>query len=58
MNLERSLKDNLSDTVNSRYNVFFWDYKKKRYIKKMLYQDFILNVGLHIDIYGTQYIVW
>ena len=23
----------------------------------MLHQEFILNVGLHIDIYGTQYIV-
>ena len=21
----------------------------------MLYQEFILNVGLHIDMYGTQY---
>ena len=34
MNLERSLKDNLSDTVNSRYNVLLGPHKKKSYIKK------------------------
>ena len=43
-------------TVNSRYNVFFGGTtEKKCYIKKMLFQEFILNVGLHIDMYGTQY---
>ena len=32
--------------------MFFWDHRKK-----MLYQEFISNVGLHIDMYGTQYIM-
>ena len=43
-------------TVNSRYNVFLGTTEKKRYIKKKCYiKEFILNVGLHIDLYGTQY---
>ena len=41
-------------TVNSRYNIFF-ETTEKSYIKKLLYQEIILNVGLHIDMYSTQY---
>ena len=54
------VKENNVNTVNSRYNFFGGPQKNKRYIKKkrkMLYQESILNVCLHIDMYGTQYIV-
>ena len=38
---------------------FFGDHRKKTY-QKNIYQEFIMNVGLHIDMYSTQYmyIVW
>ena len=50
------VKEHKTCTVNSRYNVFFGTTEKKRYIIKILYQEFILNVGLHTDMYGTQWI--
>ena len=47
--------EKFTPTVNSPYNVFFGDHRKKRYNKNNFISKVHLNVGLHIGIY-TQYV--